>query len=44
MKKKELMSVKLLFITVVFLVGNNKLNKCLLSLQRQVYSKYGKSN
>ena len=36
--KKELMSVKLLFITVVFLVGNNKLNKCILPLQ------YGKSN
>ena len=27
--KKELMSVKLLFITVVFLVGNYKLNKCI---------------
>ena len=36
--KKEIMSVKLLFITVVFLVGNDNLNKCLLTLQ------YGKSN
>jgi hypothetical protein len=44
MKKKELMSVKLLFITKVFLVLVFRLNKCLLSLQRQVYSKYGKSN
>ena len=33
--KKELMSVKLLFITEIFLVENNKLNKCLLSLQHQ---------
>ena len=35
--KKELMSVKLLFITVFFLVEGNKLNKCLLTLQRQKY-------
>ena len=35
MKKKELMSVKLLFITKVFLVLVFGLNKCLLSLQRQ---------
>ena len=35
--KKELMSVKLLFITVFFLVESNKLNKCLLILQRQKY-------
>ena len=33
--KKELMSVKLLFITEFFLVENNILNKCLLTLQRQ---------
>ena len=33
--KKELMSVKLLFITVFFLVESNELNKCLLTLQRQ---------
>ena len=33
--KKELMSVKLLFITAIFLVASGKLNKCLLSLQRR---------
>ena len=33
--KKELMSVKLLFITVFFPIENGNLNKCLLSLQRQ---------
>ena len=38
MKKKELMSVKLLFITEVFLVLCNNLNKCLLTLQRQKFS------
>jgi len=35
MKKKELMSVKLLFITEKFLVFAFELNKCLLSLQCQ---------
>ena len=35
MKKKELMSVKLLFIAKVFLVLCTDLNKCLLTLQRQ---------
>ena len=35
MKKKELMSVKLLFITENFLVLAFELNKCLLSLQCQ---------
>ena len=33
--KKELMSVKLLFITAIFIVLNDELNKCLLSLQRR---------
>ena len=35
MKKKELISVKLLFITEVFLVLCNNLNKCLLTLNDQ---------
>ena len=35
MKKKELMSVKLLFNAKVFLLLRRDLNKCLLTLQRQ---------
>ena len=38
MKKKELMSVKLLFIAENFLGLSFWLNKCLLSLQRQMIS------
>ena len=38
MKKKELMSVKLLFIAENFFGLAFELNKCLLSLQRQMFS------
>ena len=38
MKKKELMSVKLLFIIEIFLVLCNDLNKCLLTLQLRKFS------
>ena len=38
MKKKELMSVKLLFDTEVFLLLRIGLNKCLLNLQRQKFT------
>lgn len=38
MKKKELTSVKLLFITEDFLVFTFKLNKCLLPLRHQDFS------
>ena len=44
MKKKELMSVKLLFIIEVFLVLCNDLNKCLLTLQRRKFSLVPASN
>ena len=38
MKKKELMSVKLLFNAEVFLLLCRDLNKCLLTLQRQKFT------
>jgi hypothetical protein len=38
MKKKELMLVKLLFITKVFLALYSNLNKRLLTLQRRMFS------